>query len=201
MISFDQVLLLEEKVESAVKKIEQLNAENAALRNKCAELSNALKAKSEQFSSFESDQSKIEEGILKALSRLNAVENVVLSATAAQSPSNPVPVAPVQSTTPSVSEPEPAPAVEENFSAQEEPLENHFSEEASIVEESSVSGGNEAVSQSEEPSASDSLTPDVDFEFGESDAGSAENPQNPESESSAEADSNQEQTQPLFDIF
>ena len=82
MISFDQVLLLEEKVESAVKKIEQLNAENAALRSKCAELSNALEAKSEQFSSFESNQSKIEEGILKALSRLNAVENVVLQATA-----------------------------------------------------------------------------------------------------------------------
>ena len=80
MISFDQVLLLEERVESAVKKIEQLNAENAALRAKVAELSNALNAKSEQFSSFQSDQSKIEEGILKALSRLNAVENVVLQA-------------------------------------------------------------------------------------------------------------------------
>lgn len=83
MISFDQVLLLEERVESAVKKIEQLNAENAALRAKVAELSNALNAKSEQFSSFQSDQSKIEEGILKALSRLNAVENVVLQASGA----------------------------------------------------------------------------------------------------------------------
>lgn len=85
MISIDQVLLLEEKVESAVKKIEQLNAENAALRAKCEELSNALSAKSEQFSTFQSDQSKIEEGILKALSRLNAVENVVLSAAGAAS--------------------------------------------------------------------------------------------------------------------
>lgn len=72
--------MLEEKVESAVKRIEQLNAENAALRRKCAELSNALNAKSEQFSSFQNDQSRIEEGILKALNRLNAVENVVLSA-------------------------------------------------------------------------------------------------------------------------
>lgn len=80
MISLDQVLQLEEKVESAVKKIEQLNVENAALRRKCAELTNALATKSEQFSSFQTDQSKIEEGILKALSRLNAVENVVLSA-------------------------------------------------------------------------------------------------------------------------
>lgn len=94
MISFEQVLLLEEKVEGAVKKIEQLNAENAALRSKCAELSNALNAKTEQFSSFQNDQSKIEEGILKALSRLDTVENVVLQsvgAASAPSPQNPVP--------------------------------------------------------------------------------------------------------------
>lgn len=79
MISFEQVLLLEEKVESAVAKIAQLNAENAALRRKCAELTNALSAKTEQFSSFQADQDKIEAGILKALSRLDAVENAVLS--------------------------------------------------------------------------------------------------------------------------
>lgn len=94
MISFEQVLLLEEKVEGAVKKIEQLNAENAALRSKCAELSNALNAKTEQFSSFQNDQSKIEEGILKALSRLDTVENVVLQsvgAASAPAPQNPAP--------------------------------------------------------------------------------------------------------------
>ncbi len=80
MISLDQVLVLEEKVENAVSKIEQLTAENAALRRKCAELTNALSAKTEQFSNFQSDQGKIEEGILKALERLNAVENAVHSA-------------------------------------------------------------------------------------------------------------------------
>lgn len=78
MISLDQVQLLEQKVESAVAKIAQLNAENAALRSKCAELTNALSAKSEQFSSFQQDQNKIEEGILKALDRLNNVESSVL---------------------------------------------------------------------------------------------------------------------------
>lgn len=82
MISLDQVILLEEKVENAVAKIVQLNAENAALRRKCAELTNALSAKTEQFSSFQTDQGKIEEGILKALERLNAVENAVHTATA-----------------------------------------------------------------------------------------------------------------------
>ena len=71
MISLDQVLLLEQKVESAVEKIKQLEGENAALRNKCSELTNALSAKSEQLSSFETDQNKIEQGIRKALDRLN----------------------------------------------------------------------------------------------------------------------------------
>ena len=86
MISLEQVLLLQQKVESAVAKIAELNqtvaqkeAENAALRSKCVELTNALSAKTEQFSTFQSDQSKIEEGILKALERLNAVESTVLS--------------------------------------------------------------------------------------------------------------------------
>ncbi|MDE5798183.1 MAG: hypothetical protein K2H73_04085, partial [Treponemataceae bacterium] len=39
-------------------------------------------AKTEQFSTFQTDQSKIEEGILKALERLNAVESTVLSVAA-----------------------------------------------------------------------------------------------------------------------
>jgi len=80
MISLDQVLLLEKKVESAVQRIAQLNTENAALRTKCVELTNALSEKTEQLSAFENDQAKIEEGILKALDRLNSVENSVLKA-------------------------------------------------------------------------------------------------------------------------
>ncbi len=78
MISLDQVLLLEQKVESAVEKIKQLQSENDALRNKCAELTNALSAKSEQLSTFETDQNQIEDGIKKALDRLNFIENTVL---------------------------------------------------------------------------------------------------------------------------
>ena len=78
MISLDQVLLLEEKVESAVAKIQQLQSENDALRSKCDELTNALSEKSEQLKSFESDQGQIESGIKKALDRLNSIENSVL---------------------------------------------------------------------------------------------------------------------------
>ena len=80
MISLDQVFNLEQKVESAVAKIEQmsdeiarLSAENDALRSKCAELTNALSAKTEQLSAFQTDQSKIELGIIKALEQLRNI--------------------------------------------------------------------------------------------------------------------------------
>lgn len=95
MISLDQVLLLEKKVESAVARIAQLNAENAALRSKCIELTNALSAKTEQFSNFQSDQSRIEEGILKALNRLNSVENAILSGSDTATVAQAAPVAAV----------------------------------------------------------------------------------------------------------
>lgn len=85
MISLDQVYLLEQKVESAVAKIQQLQAENDALRNKCAELTNALSSKSEQLSSFENDQSLIENGIKKALDRLNYIENTVINSVSGNS--------------------------------------------------------------------------------------------------------------------
>ena len=74
MISLDQVYLLEQKVESAVEKIQQLQAENDALRSKCNELTNALSAKSEQLSNFESDQSQIESG--KAPDRIFGKRNI-----------------------------------------------------------------------------------------------------------------------------
>ena len=78
MISLDQILVLEKKVESAVNKITQLQAENDALRSKCAELTNALSSKSEQLSSFEQDQGLIESKILNLINRFNNIENSVL---------------------------------------------------------------------------------------------------------------------------
>ena len=79
MISIDQVLLLQQKVESAVQKIVELKSENDALRNKCSELTNALSEKSELLASFTADEKKIEDSILGALDRLNKIENSVLS--------------------------------------------------------------------------------------------------------------------------
>ena len=93
MISLDQVLMLQKKVETAVEKIsflkgqiEQLKSENDALHTKCAELTKALDEKTELVSSLESNQGKIEEGILSALNRLDTVENSLLDGSAEKAP-------------------------------------------------------------------------------------------------------------------
>lgn len=80
MTSPDHVELLVKKVESIVAKTLNLQAENDALRTKCAELTNALSAKTEQLASFEREQSMVEGGILKALERLSSIENSILQA-------------------------------------------------------------------------------------------------------------------------
>ena len=87
MISLDQVLLLQKKVETAVEKIRSLNgqvlqlqSENDALRRKCTELQNSLADKSGLVSSLEAEQNQIEETIRKALDQLDDVENAVLDA-------------------------------------------------------------------------------------------------------------------------
>lgn len=78
MISVDTILLLQQKVESAVQKIEQLKSENDALRAERSELTKALSEKSELLSRFSADEKRIEDGILGALSRLDTVENALL---------------------------------------------------------------------------------------------------------------------------
>ena len=85
MISLDQVLLLQEKVESAVAKITslseriaQLESDNDALNSKCLELTKALEEKTEFVSTLESAQDKIEESILTTISRLDSVEDAIL---------------------------------------------------------------------------------------------------------------------------
>ncbi|HAM78194.1 MAG TPA: hypothetical protein DCP61_03270 [Treponema sp.] len=86
MITLDQVLLLQKKVETAVEKIkaltseiEQLKADNDALRSKCTELTKALTDKTEFVSTLESEQDKIESTILHALNQLDIVENSILN--------------------------------------------------------------------------------------------------------------------------
>lgn len=78
MNTLEQVLLLEQKVESAVEKIRQLQAENDALRSKCAELTNALSSKSEQLKTCVNNNNLIQGGIQKALDQLSSIENSIL---------------------------------------------------------------------------------------------------------------------------
>lgn len=86
MVSLDQVVLLNKKVEAAVAKINSLNAElaqlyseNDALRRKCTELTNALADKTGLVSSLEAEQNRIEKGILDALDQLDTVEDAALA--------------------------------------------------------------------------------------------------------------------------
>lgn len=80
MITLDQIRLLEQKVESAVKKIAALEQENEQLSAKCGLLEKTNEELTKRYSSLESDQERIEQGILRALDRLNDMENTVLSA-------------------------------------------------------------------------------------------------------------------------
>ena len=135
MISLDQVLLLEQKVESAVEKIKQLEGENDALRSKCSELTNALSAKTEQLAAFESEQKTIESGIIKAIDRLNSIENSVLK-TAGQSHASGLAAAASK-----IAE-ESAPVTDMSFEqmtpVEEEPAEEEAPIEEEIVDEPTV---------------------------------------------------------------
>ena len=116
MISFDQVLLLQKKVESAVQKIVELKTENDALRSKCSELTNALSEKTELLNSFTADEQKIESTIKDALNQLNTIEDTLVAQSGSTAPSQNTPVkkeapAPQTQTSPAASKPaSPAPA-------------------------------------------------------------------------------------------
>lgn len=183
MISLEQILLLQEKVENAVSKIEQLNAENAALRRKCAELTNVLAAKTEQFSSFQNDQNKIEEGILTALQRLDAVENKVLESFAAPSSSE-------KSEEVQNPKPEESTQIEQNSDNQNVQPQVESSSEPEIVSENQPENQQPVVDRNpSEQTESNSANP---AEQSVGDSLSFENSEKTAGDSSS---------QPLFDIF
>lgn len=161
MVSIDQVLLLEQKVESAVGKIQQLQAENAALKQKVLELTNALSSKSEQLTTYENDQNKIENGIRKALERLNTIENSVLKAgIASNTPAEPAPVVvPV------------AVNVQQSFHNLEEVPENEESVESSEIDPAEDINDDSTVSSEasefelSEPEVEEEITNDAETGF------------------------------------
>lgn len=89
MVSLKQVQLLEEKVDSVVQRVTKLQFENSALRSRNSE----LKGQNEQLvrkvadlqealSLYEMDKDRIEQGVERALQRLNTIENTVLRSSA-----------------------------------------------------------------------------------------------------------------------
>ena len=86
MISLDQIQLLEQKVELAVKKISELQKENDFLRSEFStlkvkndELQKSNTEMQNKLTIFENDQPKIEQGIINALKYLDNVEDSVLN--------------------------------------------------------------------------------------------------------------------------
>lgn len=87
MLSLDQVLLIQQKVESALQKITtqaeritELETENASLNDKLRNLEAAFSEKEAKLSSMELEQTRIEESILHTLSRLDTIEDSLLKA-------------------------------------------------------------------------------------------------------------------------
>jgi predicted nuclease with TOPRIM domain len=84
MISLEQVKLLEAKVARAVEYVERMSSENAALVSERAGLETKLEANQKRIDElevvvmrFKEDQSRIEDGILSALERLNQFEEAI----------------------------------------------------------------------------------------------------------------------------
>ncbi len=78
MLSLDQIKVLERKIEAVVSRVMELTSENNTLKQKIDFLVQENQILQSKVEAFESDQEKIEQGIISALDRLNTVENSVL---------------------------------------------------------------------------------------------------------------------------
>jgi chromosome segregation ATPase len=92
MITLSQMQLLEQKIESAIAKISALSDENNMLRASCDSIKSENDSLVAKLDEFQANQSKIEQGILKALQRLEFVENTIVE-TARVVSESPVPPA------------------------------------------------------------------------------------------------------------
>ncbi|MGI5173387.1 hypothetical protein H0R92_07265 [Treponema sp. OMZ 840] len=77
MISLNQIQLLEQKVESVLQLVSQLQNEKSDLENQNADLKMQLQKITAKYEHFEQDGAKIEQGILSVLNRLNDMEDAV----------------------------------------------------------------------------------------------------------------------------
>lgn len=75
MLNLGQVKVLEEKVAKAVHLVQMLKEENAALRAEIDGRGKRITELEQLVLAFQDDQTKIEEGILKALNHLSTFED------------------------------------------------------------------------------------------------------------------------------
>lgn len=128
MISLEQVRALETRVEKAVALIAALRAENASMRSGLSAAEGRVAELEGLVSEFQKDQSRIEQGIIEALRKLDSFEDAVHEAATsgaarpaaeAASPAEPEPEAAIE---PEALEPGPSgepaePATEESADA------------------------------------------------------------------------------------
>lgn len=124
MISLEQVKLLETKVARAIEYVERVTGENSALVQKEAELRAKLDSYQKRIDElevavmrFKEDQSRIEDGILAALDRLNQFEEAVEKSlnekqAGEKKTANPAKQAPAKPTAPAKPDKEQAPPVQ-----------------------------------------------------------------------------------------
>ncbi len=173
MVSVETILLLQQKVESAVQKIEQLKSENDALRAERSELTKALSEKTELLSRFSADEKKIEDGILGALTRLDSVENAILDATQSQAPAQtqaaPAAVQTQEAPAPQAAEtqisapvePEPVTQAAAFAQAQEVPVQQEAAPQKAVPDQEPVKESNPILGESQD---GDDLFGDTSFE-------------------------------------
>ena len=79
MISLEQVKLLETKVTRAIDYVKKVSDENARLKGKLDSYQKRIGELEVFIQSFKEEQSRIEDGILSALNRLNQFEDALES--------------------------------------------------------------------------------------------------------------------------
>jgi predicted nuclease with TOPRIM domain len=77
MITLEQVKLLESKAGRAIEYVERVSRENAQLQGKLDSYRKRIDELEVVIRQFKEDQSRIEEGVLAALDRLNQFEDAI----------------------------------------------------------------------------------------------------------------------------
>jgi hypothetical protein len=150
MVSIEQVKLLESRVVKAIEYVEQVNDENALLKNKLDLCQKRVDELEVLIQRFKEDQGKIEESILSALDRLNQFEDAmgkgiskakadVRTAPKRQAAPDAGHEAPVPPTPVPAADPEIPPEDEETFVIRDNPIDPLAGDEEEVSGDSSDS--------------------------------------------------------------